>query len=114
MILYNGMEKSRVIKFLRRILLASIVAVAILSIGWFVYAHFFQVTEAPYFNPTTRAGVANTIRQNSQPVSTETRLQVLNMITKNTTPPVPDKNGEIQNTTPEAEREATLRRMFGN
>ena len=114
MILYSGMEKSRVIKFLRRILLASIVAVAILSVGWFIYAHFFEVKEAPYFDTTSRAGAANMIRQTSQPVSTETRMQVLNLITKNASAPVPDKNGQIQNMTPEAAREAALQRMLGH
>jgi len=98
-----------VIKFLRRLLLALIVAIAVLSVGWFIYGRFFAPHPAPYIDTTTRAGIANSIRQNTQPVSQTVRMQVLDSILKNAKTPVVDKNGQVQNTTPLSDREAALR-----
>ncbi len=108
------MDTSRALQRLRMILLAVIVAVAVLSISWFIYGHFFITKNSAPVYTTSREAVVGTIRETSVPVPPVVRGQVLNSILSGAPTPQPDKNGEIQNTTPVAERQAVLQRMFGH
>ena len=100
------MDKSRIIIILRRLLLATIVAVAILSIGWFIYSRFFK---APGFtgSPASREGIANTIREHMVETPDIVRMQMADRIRQNmhiaTTPQT--KDGVVTNTTPVSQRE---------
>ena len=68
--------KSRpVIKWIRRILLAVIVGVAFVTLGWFLYDKFFN--KGPVADPynASREGIANTIRAHTVPVPDAVRLK---------------------------------------
>ena len=93
---------------LRKVLIVVAVAIAVLIIGWFVYAHFFVSKNNQAVIDASHEGIANSIRRNTQPTPTIVRYDVLTSIRKNSTPAT-STNGEFQNTTPQSEREAILK-----
>ena len=107
--------KNHAVKILRRILLAIILAVAILSVGWFIYGHFFKVNEQPKTYTADKAGILQYINDTSKPVSDAARLQTIDMMERQTTtnfkPVTKNTNGEVQNTTPLSIREQVLQSM---
>ena len=108
-------KKNRMVAVARKILIVIIVAVVILCIGWFLYARFFaaKVSDKNYIDTATKAGIAQSIRQNSEPTPVIVRYGVAQSIRKNSvTATSTSKNGEITNTTPQSEREAVLKSLL--
>ena len=104
-------KKARMIAFVRKILLALIIAIAVTAIGYFVYEYFFMkpASDAGYLG--SRERVANLIHENSQPVSEATRMQIMNLIQQNAATPTVSKDGKILNSTPVSQREQMLQLM---
>ncbi len=110
--------KNHIVKNTRRFLLAIIVAVAILSVGWFIYARFFVHNNTQKIYEISKAGDLQRLRDEYVPVPEVVRIQSVDVLQKKTTvnfkPVVSDgKNGEVQNTTPLSIREQALRTMQG-
>ena len=111
----NLSKKNRILVLTRRIIIAIVVAVIILCVGWFMYARFFtaKVSDINYVDTATRAGIAQSIRQNSEPTPVIIRYGVAQSIRKNSvTATSTTKNGEIINNTPQSEREAVLKSLL--
>ena len=105
--------KSYFTKTMRKILLAIIIAVALISVVWFLYGLFFVGTKTFEGDKASKAGVANSIRENTEPTPTIVRYQISNSIRNNSnTGTSTSKDGEVVNHTPLSQREAVLKSIL--
>ena len=85
-------------KWIRRILLAIVVAVALLTLCWFLYDKFFLVSKIANPYDASRAGIANTLRSDAVPVPVAVRNEIGNNIRANSPAAITTKSGQIINT----------------
>jgi flagellar basal body-associated protein FliL len=113
----KSLAKTRKIKILRKILLAFIVAIAVTSITWFIYIKFFmKKTPDAYIDTTTRQGVAEHIRANTQPTPVIVRYATAQHIRANTVTATTGTSKEAQaiNKQLQIDRQSVLRRLSQN